>query len=205
MDTLNLKTMLESLDREALIKVGAIEGSSYFYCGTAGGFLDKIDEYSEQALEYFKKQLKPIRERYNHSRKVRPLRPLSIGKDEIDDILKYPAKDMFSPQEEAKYLETRRYMNDLLRWSESIHKKRQTIDVLTEIINEFKPFGERYLKDAFFSHGDEDRNDILVLQIEGYESGNYWLLKEAKCKSPFSLKIMSTFRPKSEEEEEDEE
>lgn len=45
-----LKDKLIYYPRRAQIKIGAVDGSNYFYCGTVGDFLDHMTEYSAQTL-----------------------------------------------------------------------------------------------------------------------------------------------------------
>ena len=45
-----LKDKLIYYPRRSQIKIGAVDGSNYFYCGTVGDWLDHEKEYSAQTL-----------------------------------------------------------------------------------------------------------------------------------------------------------
>lgn len=48
-----LKKFLEKQERETKIKIGADNGSSWFYVGTVGDFLDNEETYEEKDISYF--------------------------------------------------------------------------------------------------------------------------------------------------------
>lgn len=193
-----LKEELNKLDGSTRVKIGSFDGSSYFYCGTVGEFREKIDEYSEQARQFFADGFNKAADRFEEMKTRFPeypqkyLHDLDISVDEWLSSLMVGVCNADMSPDHIKALGLKRFIEDVSKWMAMTDQKRKAGDAAAMYLAKFKPFGERYIMDIFFSSVDEDRDDVLVIKVEGYECGAYWSLDEAKNKPHFVLKPVSS-------------
>lgn len=198
MNTMNLADELLSMEPTQLVKIGARDGSGYFFCGTAKEFIDHIDEYSDTAYDFFKKTMEKASAKFEDLSKSFPEYPETYSLDKTKTFAEWLYMLQFgmgnfedsSIWTHASHI--RGFIDTLPRWMTKITIARKAARAADLYFRLFVPYTERRIVDMFYSSADDDRNDILCIQVEGYECGHYWLMKEAVGMPAFDLKPVSS-------------
>lgn len=166
-----LKKFLEGIeDKDTKIKVGANNGSGYFYVGTVGDFLDNSEKYDQADVSYFDNRVKR-------------------ANDNLEMMLN--ADTSFSGFAKKQYrkwentatrpnFSTDAYDLFLRSHSDQLFKKFRTY------INERKyradrtPLMSRCITNSFYADKVVEPAGVIVIQIEGRESGQFWTMDEAE-------------------------
>lgn len=167
---MSLKTFLKLRDRGTRIKVGAENGSGFFYMGTVGDFLDNSEKYEQADITYFDNRVKR-------------------ADDNLEAMLN--ADTSYSGYAKKQY---RKWENTGMRPNFTVDsydvflrghamqvlKKFQTFISERQYRAARTPLMSRQVTDFFGADKVAEPEDVLVIQIEGRESGQYWTFDEAE-------------------------
>lgn len=206
----NLKDTLTAIAPETRIKIGAVDGSSYFFCGTAKTFLELMEEYTDQARRFFEKHLEMMAERFDGVRLDPPQYPEKYMLDTDKNLTEWLQMlylgvcDSDDEYTQRKVGTIRSFLDRWTRWMTKAEQRRRSYKAAAHMMEAFLPYADRKVVDSFVSSVD-DEDGVVIIQIEGYECGNYWLMSEARNKPAFALKApMSVTALKGEDESDDE-
>lgn len=209
---INLKDTLTAIAPETRIKIGAVDGFSYFFCGTAKTFLEFMDEtYTVEARQFFEKHLATMAERFDDMRSNPPQYPEKYMLDTDKNLTEWLQMlylgvcDSDDEYTQRKVGTIRSFLERWTRWMSKTEQRRRSYKAAAHMMEAFVPYADRKVVDSFVSSVD-DEDGVVIIQIEGYECGNYWPMTEARNKPDFALKApMSVTALKSEDEPEEEE
>lgn len=159
--------VLQEMDPNTVIKVGAKDGSSFFYIGFAGYMLDHISDISGQILTDWRRLLK------NAESKAFSTAGNLITYQEYcqRQILKMTRDYSFKPV--FKYAE---YLDMLDKYSRILDTNIKNCNRIHGIIASFQFLDKRYVADCF--KADPVVDDTTVVIVDGKESGAYWKASE---------------------------
>ena len=170
---MTVRELLKDKEPTMQIKVGANGGSSFFYCGTVGEFMETIDEID--------KALKPRAESAAEKLKKEFLRSLT-GFTYTDNSK--PKKDdsqdkTFSEWTEGKIAESveglKKAYNDWL----GIAAQRQGEAIAAhQLVVEPVSVADREVITAFAASAVVEPEYTLCIMIHGFEMGEYWTMDE---------------------------
>lgn len=183
-----LKDKLIYYPRRSQIKIGAVDGSNYFYCGTVGDWLDNEKQYSAQTLadltEFAQKQRDIHAELCGRVPDIPArLRAMTLG-EIIDEIVQTETDADFRGSNRSAL----GFFSVASRWIRQISDARTKAQKAAQRAESFVPFGEREVDSIFFASGAAEPEETLVFKIDGGEYGEYWTMDEAKGKSPLSVR-----------------
>ena len=183
-----LKDKLIYYPRRSQIKIGAVDGSNYFYCGTVGDWLDHEKEYSAQTLadltEFAQKQRDIHAELCERVPDIPArLRAMTLG-EIIDEIVQTETDADFRGSNRSAL----GFFSVASRWIRQISDARTKAQKAQFRVDNFVPFGEREVDSIFFASDAAEPDETLVFKIEGGEFGEYWTMDEAIGKSPLSVR-----------------
>ena len=183
-----LKDKLIYYPRRAQIKIGAVDGSNYFYCGTVGDFLDHMTEYSAQTLaavvETAEKQKAAHMELCERVPELpNRFRAKTLG-EIIDEIVRTETDADFRGSNRAALA----FFSTVSRWMRQTSEARTKAQKAQFRADNFVPFGDRDVDSVFFAADSVEEQETLVFKVCGDEYGEYWTMSEAAGKSPLSVR-----------------
>lgn len=164
---MKLIELLQTLDPEQPIKIGAKDGSSFFYVGTPADMLATFDTSSKRYGEYdmviYKSYEKAIK-RYEME-----------ASEAYDNAMKYA-------QEHGAELTAKGFKRALRTifnsdTSKAILKVEDKLAKATAHQRKTKSMQGRDVMDSF--KADKVVDDALAIIVEGFEYGRYWTMDEA--------------------------
>lgn len=167
---MSLKTFLKLRDRDTRIKVGAQNGSGFFYMGTVGDFLDNSEKYEQADISYYDNRVKRADDNLQAMLNV-------------DTSFSGFAKKQYRKWENAGVrpnFSTDAYNLFLRGHAEQLVKKFQSYINERKYRGERTPLMNRKVTDFFAADKVVEPEDVLVLKIDGRESGQYWTFDEAE-------------------------
>lgn len=167
---MSLKTFLKLRDRDTQIKVGAQNGSGFFYIGTVGDFLDNSEKYEQADISYFDNRVKRANENLESTLNA-DTSYSGFAKKQYRKWENTGTKPIFS---------TDAYNQFLCGHASQLLKKFQTFINERKYRGERTPLMSRKVTDFFAADKVAEPEDVLVIQIEGRESGQYWTFDEAE-------------------------
>lgn len=206
-----LKDLLMSIPDNTMLKIGAVNGSSYFYVGTAEDFLDNLETYTEQGYKSFKKTLKSTTADWNLQKEAFPEYPSSctsdLGRMDISSWLLKIRKGFCTPSENLPNgiwsKRMYRFINDLSNWTIQTEKRRKSAEAAKYRFDHFKPYDKRDIVDTFWATDGVEDGEVLVVHIEGWELGYWWLVSEVKKRPAYKIKANSSVYCQGKEDEEE--
>lgn len=164
---MKIKEILVNYNSEKKLKVGAENGSAFFYCGTVGDFIANITDYSllckQNALDTFERAKSRLDYRVKNPPTVETF---------VQSEMKNDKKD-FSMDNFFRYVQ--HYFKSLDRLINSLENAKSKLE-------KFKPLTEREVVEIREADPVADQ-DVTIAIITGYEAGSYWTAKEAWNKS----------------------
>lgn len=166
-----LKKFLEGIEnKKTKIKVGAKNGSGFFYVGTVGDFLDQSEKYEWADITYFDNRVKR-------------------ANDNLEMMLN--ADTSYSGYAKKQY---RKWENTGMRpnftvdsydvflrgHAKQVLKKFQTYISEKQYRADRTPLMSRMVTDNFDADRVVEPAGVMVIQIDGRESGQYWTFDEAE-------------------------
>lgn len=187
---MTLLNELRFLDADRALKIGSVDGTAFFYCGTAGEFVSKIEEFSERGERFFRENAEQATAELADVLKQRPEVPREcrrVLKEEfgsfLNDVMDCAA-DLERTPEKLKML---RYVAELGRWAGKVQKVRKKAMDNRRMYSEFVPYKERGVSDIFDAAPKVEPVPTTVIRIYGTECGRYWTRSEATGKPRFHL------------------
>lgn len=174
---MNLFKYLQTLEPDKRIKVGAADGTSYFYIGTPADMIEKMEQYALQLNINSAETVQRAALSYKRAASAKIL-PCDYFMENMED-----EKMQFSLEQYIKFLNAHiRLMN---RKKNRYHRKKQ-------LREQYVALPDRKIVDSFDCDPTADEN-IFAILVEGDETGKYWGAFEAEyiptCKltTPISL------------------
>lgn len=187
---MKIKHALGKYSPDKRLKVGAEEGSSFFYAGTVGDFLDHMENYS-YLLERYAQNVVDNAVRVRDQKINNPLT--------IDRFIKQQMRQL----DPAISLDD--YKTYLARYFDGVARAINAVNKAKEAQEGFKYLHQRKVIKIFESDPVADY-DTTIMIIEGYEKGKYWTISEADGNYPVALaNNVDTSDPDDSDEAEDEE
>lgn len=191
-----MTTLLEKLyelDDELPLKIGAVDGSSYFYCGTVGEFRRRIDEYSAKGEKLYRESAEKSKKAYDDLSNRSPVFPngfYNLLEMKLGGALKEMAHCVTDPARTPMQVKMVRYIGELGKWARATDIARRRAKSANSLFSEWSPYGERRVREFFMADNVAEPDATMVIHIDGYELGSYWLISDAKKKPGFSLKAI---------------
>jgi len=144
------------------VKVGAKDGSGFFYAGTVNNFIENFDMIDKAC----KKEAKDTANR---------------RKEELDKLCSSaPTPEMWArkcvARDNLDDLNCARYEQNLGRHFHKIAHAAEAAKLAKDRNKYYAKLGSRNVIDCYASNMDED---CVIIIVEGYEVGKYWTLDEA--------------------------
>ena len=202
-----LKDKLAYYPGNARLKVGAANGSGFFYIGTVKDFLDNIDKYSERTLKALNISAEntlnsfiamsrcfPAPDEYFKWGEETPLGTI------LDDIKRTESRfDWHGSNNSAM-----QYFKNLSLYIKKTSEHRRRAQTAEARVKQFVPFASRDVEDIFIASSVVEPEETLVFMIEGFEFGDYWSSDEVKGNRKLAVRIDAGGLAKDDESEETE-
>lgn len=159
---------LKDYDPDKLLKVGAKNGSGFFYCGTVGDFLENMEDNSDLLRKHAISILQAAKRRLNQRISNPPT---------IDRFTREQLRGDGNPN-----LTFQNYRFYVEHWFSGVYGLKQAADNHEQRYDAFKPLDKRDVVEVRESLAAADPG-VTALIIEGYELGRYWTMDEAAGKS----------------------
>ena len=199
-----LKDKLTYYPRDSRLKVGAADGSGFFYIGTVGDFLDNIDKYSERTLKALNISAEntlnsfiamsrcfPAPDEYFKWGEETPLGTI------LDDIKRTESRfDWHGSNNSAM-----QYFKNLSLYIKKTSEHRRRAQTAEARVKQFVPFASRDVEDIFIASSVVEPEETLVFMIEGFEFGDYWSSDEVKGNQKLAVRIDAGGLAKDDESE----
>ena len=189
---MNLLEKLNEYDDSTPMKLGAIDGARYFYCGTVGEFKSKIGKYTEVGREAYAKCVDRYRTELDELIKDQPKLPVVCAwawKSELCDVIDNIAETAINSVRSPERLQLLRWASQFGTWSRKTVAAANKFKAVSSLCDVWIPYGELYVTSCVDVDLAADPVGGIRVMIEGYEAGPYWTHEEAKGKPHF--KIMS--------------
>lgn len=160
-----IRSTLKEYDKETRLKVGSSEGTSFWYMGTVGDFLKNLKEYNDAAFRCAQNKKKRAETKLDQMIKSWPT-PESYVRRQFT----------FCGSNEVKF---ESYQAELKFWFDGVTRKKKTLNNATKELISYIPLGKRNVIEVFTQNPAAD-DEGLVMNVEGYETGIYWLYSEAE-------------------------
>lgn len=178
---MKIKNVLKNYDKDLSLKVGAKDGTAFFYVGTVGDFLENMDVYdSVMRNRTVRIQIRAERAYENEIRNA--------------PTLEGYARECIKKEEPLIYSDYRASIED---WFMRVTQKHNTALKKKAAAANYRKLSGREVKEYEMCDKTIDDNCLRVV-IEGYETGAYWCLEEAA-----TLPSLEFTRATSGEDEED--
>jgi hypothetical protein len=168
---MKIEEILVNYNSEKKLKVGAENGSAFFYCGTVGDFIANITDYSllckQNALDTFERAKSRLDYRVKNPPTVETF---------VQSEMKNDKKD-FSMDNFFRYIQ--HYFKSIDRLINSLENAKIKLE-------KFKPLSERETIEIREADPIADQNATIMI-ITGYEVGSYWTVEEAGNRKSISF------------------
>lgn len=178
-----IRSTLKKYDKETRLKVGSSEGTSFWYMGTVGDFLKNLNKYNDATFRYAQNKKKRAEAKLDQMIKSWPT-PESYVRKQFT----------FGGNSEVKF---ESYQAELKFWFDGVTRKKKTLNNATKELLSYVTLGRRTVIDVFMQNPAAD-DEGLVMNVEGYETGIYWLYSEAE-----KLPVIGFVSDKPEDNEDD--
>lgn len=181
--------VLQEMAPDAVIKVGAKDGSSFFYIGSAGYMIENISTISGQILSDWRRLLK------NAETKAYATASNLVSYQEFcaRQIRKKTLDYSYRPN-----FDYTAYLDMLAAYTQKLYTSIKNCDRIHGIIASFQYLDKRYVADCF--QADPVVDDTTVIIISGKESGAFWKASEVEPGTN-NLKLHSTDNTNTQDEE----
>ena len=138
------------------IKVGAKNGTNFFYIGTCEDFLDRIEGYEEKILDYNNARLRGAKARFYTTSQNFPTPETYIKRNP-----------------KAKSTD---YLKALDQWFNDYRRRKQIYEEWAEWMRTYTALQNRKVFDSYAATGYDEGYTIVL--VEGQERGSYWTANE---------------------------
>ena len=167
------------MDVDSPLKVGARDGTNYFYCGTASDLKKNLDKVSRECYQNFKilaensaLSLEADVRRFPHLPNRISSETMLLGEwvCEVKSLAE-------SLESSVRWLD---FLADCGRWQEKVRDRRRTAKNARDRFRQFIPLNKRGVVDAFYADPAADADRPSVLIISGYEVGEWWTMEDSR-------------------------
>lgn len=163
---MKLPDLLRELEAEQKIKLGAADGVGYFYIGTAGDLLDRLDDYNAQAYRiaegYYKRAKRNL-----EAALAATCTPNLYAQKEITSIV---------PD-----ISVAGYEGYLREFFTNVLAEKQRFERAQVYLESYRKLDARQVEETRDADKAVDPEYKIVL-VSGYERGKYWFADEATMK-----------------------
>ena len=163
---MTLRQALRKLEPGSKIKVGAINGTAWFYIGTNDDLEFHFTDYDAMLMRMWRKKLKNAKD----SLKVLLTVTVTI-ESYVTGELRRSAKPDLTLEGYRKHVE------ECLHSVKYLHQQMQRCQ---NVLNNPVPLSIRPVVDTYRATVKEDK-DYTCIRTEGYESGVFWTSEEAEA------------------------
>lgn len=160
-------TLLNAYDGNMNLKVGAVDGSGFFYIGTVADFAENIGAYDAATKSNFIKLVKK-------SKKVLK-----------DALANAPTLESYAKQKletERKIMTFDGFRAEAERFFYDVKVKQKTLERRIERMESFIPLADRNVRDYAMCDTAVEENCLRVL-LDGHERGEFWATADGKLPS----------------------
>lgn len=182
---MTLREYLMEKDEGTLLKIGANDGSSFFYCGTAGDFLANIEnidrilfDKTRAAKERMKKEFLKSMQGFIYTEKAAETAKRNAeGKEEK----KGKEKDMtYTEWTEMKIRESTEGLRMAYNeWLAIVAQKQAAAIAAEKLVSEPRSVLDRKVITVFLADAIVEPEVTINVLVYGWEIGQYWTLDEA--------------------------
>lgn len=178
---------LWDLGPDALVKIGTVNGSGWFYIGTAHEFEKELTKYDNMVRALWKTKVKNAKDNIS---------TMLTATSTIDGYVRSAVK------KHTEMLSLDGYLQHLDYCFKRINKLKKRAERLESILENLVPLRKRKIIEYFAADEVVDMG-YTCIKIEGYESGAYWDSKEADILPAIKFDIERTRNGEPDEETED--
>ena len=186
---MNLKDKLMEYDAETPLKIGAVDGNGFFYCGNVGEFLEKAEEYEKKGEATYINALERYRKQFDDLMLEKPMFPsasVRYWKMEFGEVLNKLHDIALDPDRGLPESNLLKYVSLFGSWARKTAGAVGRLRTAEQLLGEWKPYRDRDVNSSAFADGSE-AVDTLIVKVTGRENGAYWLFEEAARKSHFKI------------------
>lgn len=188
---MSLRNALESMNADDRVKIGASDGGCYFYCGTAGDFLESAEEYTKQAKDGWAKLYKKTGEKFDNTVNQPPTLKEAHQHylpQTIENVIEN-AQNQAADLDGKKAHPLHRFFKELADWVKSMEEwSAKRLDAYERMMA-FVPFLDREVKEHFLCAPNVDEGKTYAIHVIGYEIGSFWYFGEAPSVPAFAPKF----------------
>ena len=162
---------------DAPVKVGAKDGTAFFYAGSVAGLWQNLDRISTEQFEKFDwlaRKGEVILKRALRGFPRIPMRNRAMTVEDFIDEVKEKAERLGSSD---MTLET---LIEVGSWAKRVKDLRGTARTAKERLDAFTPLKERKVVEVFYADPVADKARPLVMVIDGCEHGDIWTVGESR-------------------------
>lgn len=161
---------LEKYKPNTKIKIGADDGTGFFYVGTVGDIVDGMSKFEKIDHAYYKNRLKSARQEFA-SEVNRDVSIMAYAKNVFNRV--NANKSIGNPFSEEDY---QRFVAHHFKLLNAKYKTKLEEE---EANNNYIPLSRRTVSGTFKAAKPVDDN-VTVIMVSGYEKGAYWTYDEAE-------------------------
>ena len=164
---MTITTLLNTYDGSMNLKVGAADGSGFFYIGTVADFAENICDYDaatkSNSIRLVKKSKKVLRDTLANAPTLG-----SYAKQQLKTEEKIMTFDGFRAVAEKFFYD--------------VNVKQKTLEIRSERLESYIPLADRNVRDYAMCDTAVEKNCLRVI-LDGYERGAYWVTADGKLPS----------------------
>lgn len=164
-----LKEFLEELDASTKIKIGAENGSSFFYVGVVEDLLNNLSQYDEKDHKHYDDRVNNVERRLQ----------VALNKDTSYSGFAKRQYNDWKNKKRKPIFDVDSYNVFLKKHSESIQKLFESLVKEKTIRFERKKLGVREVINTFVADTNVEPVMCIVIIIEGDECGVFWDTNES--------------------------
>lgn len=189
---MNLKDKLMEYDESTPLKIGAVDGTRFFYCGSVGEFLENIERYANVGRDAYTKCVERYIIELHELIKEQPPLPDECywARDaKLSDVVNAIAECAIATSRTHDKAKLLRWVSAFGTWTYKTAAAANKLKAVKNLYDVWIPYADRYVASVWEVDTVADPAGGIAVTVEGYETGAYWIHEEAKGKKRF--KIMS--------------
>jgi hypothetical protein len=202
----DLKSTIQYLLPTTSIKIGAQNGSGYFYCGTAAHLLQHLDEYNEKTKAFFAEYAESAKKELDDIQRRTPEPPrdwLAVANRKAVEVVDGIIERARSGDSTGADKRIMKYFDECSKYTAKAARVNAKAKRAQKLLDEYVPLNERTVVEQFYASSIAEPSSVTVIMISGCEGGKYWTTDEARYKSHFALSGTPDSSKCEQEEEED--
>ena len=158
---------LKEKNPDQIIKIGSVDGTGFWYCGTVRYFLDNISSINKTVKEYSAAQLASAQKAFESLLESYPT-PADYAKLEL------------KKEAEERKMSVEGYNKLLSRWFSAVISADARIKTWEQRFENYVALSKREVKDSDMADPVVDEGVLWIL-VDGFEAGRYWTTDEVKA------------------------